>query len=121
DRVEYTLQNNELSPLIIDEPIGWENDEKELSRNDDYHGIFIKHSNNLKFIGDGAEYITLTYAIYGINARVILRKRERHPHNNLWEVSYLGFLDMSTYSVEKGVVSVKFNSSGMEQLLKTRN
>lgn len=120
DRVEYTLQHSELSPITIDEPIGWENDEKELSRNEDYHGIFIKHSNSLRFIGDGAEYLTLTYEIYGINSRVLLRKKERHPHTNLWEVSYLGFLDMSTYEVQKGEVSVKFNSSGMEQLLKTR-
>lgn len=120
DRVEYTLQHSELSPIIIDEPIGWNDDEKELSRNEDYHGIFIKHSNNLKFIADGADYIKLIYEVYGINARVLLRKRERHPITNLWEISYLGYLDMSTYQEEKGIISVKFNSSGMEQLIKTR-
>lgn len=120
DYVEYVLQHEELSPVVIDEPIGWNNDEKEFSRHDDYHGIFVKHSNNLKFIGSGAEYLTLTLEIYGINARVILRKRERNPKTNIFELSYFGFLDLSTYSIENEVVSVKFNSSGMEQLLKTR-
>src|SRR5690606_8852625 len=120
DYVEYVLQHEELSPVVIDEPTGWNNDEKEFSRHDDYHGIFVKHSNNLKFIGSGAEYLTLTLEIYGINARVILRKRERNPKTNIFELSYFGFLDLSTYSIENEVVSVKFNSSGMEQLLKTR-
>lgn len=120
DYVEYILQHEELSPVVIDEPIGWNNDEKEFSRHDDYHGIFVKHSNNLKFIGSGADYLTLTLEIYGINARVILRKRERNPKTNIFELSYFGFLDLSTYSIENNIVSVKFNSSGMEQLLKTR-
>lgn len=120
NRTEYTIQHEDFSPLIIDEPIGWESDEKEFSRNEDYHGIFIKHSNNLKFIGDGADYLTTIYEVYGINSRVILRKRERHPHTNLWEISYYGYLDMSTYRIENNQVSVKFNSSGLEQALKNR-
>src|SRR5690606_2611316 len=120
DRVEYLLQHIDYGSLVVDEPIGWQTDEKELARHEDYHGIFAKFSNNLKFIGDGADYITLIYTVYGINANILLRRRERHPQTNVWEISYTGVMDLSTYQKENNEVSCKFNASGLEQVLKSR-
>lgn len=120
DRVEYLLQHIDYGSLVVDEPIGWQTDEKELARHEDYHGIFAKFSNNLKFIRDGADYITLIYTVYGINANILLRRRERHPQTNVWEISYTGVLDLSTYQKENNEVSCKFNASGLEQILKSR-
>ena len=53
DRVRYTLQHKDYGSQLITEPIGWQTDEKEYARNEKYHGIFAKFSNNLKFVGDG--------------------------------------------------------------------
>lgn len=120
DRVRYMLMHEHYGASIIDEPIGWDTDEKEIARDKQFDGIISKFSNNLKFIGSGAEFIELIYEVYGINETIYLKKEERHPHTNRWEVSYNGTLDLSTYEKEKNEVSVKFNSSGLDQILKAR-
>jgi len=120
NRVKYTLSHPESGSLVIDEPIGWNNDEKEFARNEEYHGIFTNFSNSLKFIESGADFILLVDELYGINAQLRLTKDERHPKTDLWVRSYDGYLDLSTKEVEDNQVSVKFNSGGLEQLLKAR-
>ncbi len=120
DRVQYTLKNKNFDSLIITEPIGWKDDEKEYSRHENYHGIIAKFSNSLKFIGSGADYIQLVLDVYGINEEIQLIREEMHPHTNVLTLTYSGFLDLSTWAKENNQVSVKFNSGGLEQLLKSR-
>ncbi|WP_438423264.1 hypothetical protein [Aquimarina macrocephali] len=120
DRVKYTLSHKEHGSLVITEPIGWRSDEKEYARNKKYHGIFAKFSNSLKFIADGAEFIKLIKDVYDINAEIRLTRDEKHPHTDEWIRSYDGVLDLSTYVLENRQVSVKFNSEGLEKLLKSR-
>lgn len=120
DRVRYTLKNNQMGDAIIVAPVGWNDDEKEYARNEQYHGIFAKFSNSLKFVGDGADYIQLVLDLYGINEQIELVREERHPKTDVWTLTYSGFLDLSTWQRENNRVSVKFNSGGLEQLLKSR-
>lgn len=120
DSVEYTLQHNDYGSLIITEPVGWTTDEKELARHKNYHGILTKFTGGLKFVGDGADYITTIYELYGVNELISLKRRERHPTTNLWVTSYIGVIDMSTYELQNGQVTIKFNNSDLEQLLKSR-
>jgi hypothetical protein len=65
DRVRYTLKSKSLDSLIVTEPIGWNDDEKEFSRHEQYHGIVTKFSNSLKFIDAGADYLQLILDLYG--------------------------------------------------------
>lgn len=118
DRIEYTLSHADYPPLIITEPVGWKTDEKEIGRTK-YDGIITQFTGSLKFVGDGADYITTIYEIYGINELVTLKRRERHPITNAWSTSYVGIIDMSTYETQNGEVNVKFNNSGLEELLKS--
>lgn len=120
DRIKYELYNQFEGSLIIDEPEGWENDDKELSRHKEYHGIFPKFSNSLKFLSTGADYINFVDDTQGINAEIRLTRSERHPHTDVWTEIYSGYLDLSTKEQEDGKVSVKFNSGGLEQSLKAR-
>jgi len=121
DRVKYVLSCRESdTEEPIEEPIGWKSDEKEFARNEDYHGIFTKFSNSLKFIGTGADYINNTFKIYGINANLKLSKYERHPQTDKWIRIYWGFLDLSTWEFENNQVGIKFNSGGLEQIIKSR-
>ena len=120
DRVKFTLQNDNLGSLVIEEPIGWNNDEKELARHKDYHGVFPKFSNNLKFYGNAYDYLKTIYDIYGVNAQVRLVKDEKHPKTDEWTRSYFGYLDMSTRQIEGNKISFKFNSGGLEAELKSR-
>lgn len=120
DRVEYTLEHKDFPTLTITEPDGWKTDDKEYARVDDYDGIFTKFSNNLTFFGDGKDFLKLIKSIYGPDTDVILRRRERHPQTNRWLLSYLGYLDFTTYIFENNSVQIKFNSSGLEDIIKTR-
>lgn len=120
NRTEYILYHKIYGSLIITEPIGWRDDGKEFARNKNYDGIFTKFSNNLKFIDNGYHFLKSIYLIYGIEAKVRLIKNEMHPKTDEWTRSYSGFLDMSTYKDKDNEISVKFNSSGLEQTLKAR-
>lgn len=120
DRIRYTLQNKSQGSLIITEPIGYKNDEKELARHEQYHGIISRFSNSSKFIGSGKDFIELVDEIGGINAEIKLKREERHPQTDDWTLSYSGDLDLSTLETENGQASIKFNSGGIEQLLKAR-
>lgn len=120
DRVRYTLQFKPYGTQVIEEPEGWQDDDKEIARNEDYHGIFAKFSNSLQFVGNGADYILAVDELFGVNANIRLIKDERHPQTDIWEKAYEGFLDLSTMEIENGKVGVKFNSGGLEQLLKSR-
>ena len=121
DRIKYVLScKNDNSEKEITEPIGWNNDEKEFARNEEYHGIVTKFSNSLRFIDNGADYINTIRDLYGINAELKLTKYEKNPHTDKWERSYWGYLDLSSWSIENSKVSVKFNSGGLEQLIKSR-
>lgn len=120
DRVRYTIQNNEVGSVIIEEPIGWNTDDKEYDRDEKHHGVFVKLSNNLKFIGDGYDTLKYIYDVYGINVEIRLIREEKHPKTDEWVRTYDGYLDMSTYKNEKKQISLKFNSGGLEATVKAR-
>lgn len=120
DRVRYILQNQHIDSVIVTEPVGWESDDKEYDRDDKYHGVFVKMSNNLKFIENGYETLKFIYEIGGINEDIRLVKEEKHPKTDIWTRVYDGYLDMSTYTEESKTISIKFNSGGIEAVLKAR-
>lgn len=120
NRVKFTLSTKNFGSIEIDEPIGWNKDDKEFTRNEDYHGIFINMSNNLSFIGNAYDFLDMIYAIDGIIAEVRLTKEERHPITDNWVQSYSGYLDFTTYQNENNQIKLKFNSGGLESMFKTR-
>lgn len=121
DRVKYELYCEQLGNTIkIDDPIGWDSDQKEFARNTDYDGIVAKFSNSLKFTGNGAEYLELAFELFDIIAKVKMTKYERHPRTDKWVKTYWGYLDLSTRKWEEGQLSVKFNSGGLQEDIKSR-
>lgn len=121
NRIRYILRNINFIDKTIIEPEGWRSDNIELERSKTSHGVFQQFSNNLKFVLDGAEHIKLIRQLYGIEAEIKLIREERDPITDIWNQTYYGFLDLSTYENEDGKVSVRFNSGGLEQLLKSRD
>jgi hypothetical protein len=121
ERVRYTLFHKESGSLILkNDPKGWNEDQKEIARNKDYHGIFASFSNNLRFVGDAKDFIQSVYDVYGINADIRLKKEILHPKTDLWVDDYSGYLDLSTREVQDNKLACKFNSGGLEQILKAR-
>lgn len=120
DRVQYTLSNKLLGTVVITEPIGWNDDEKEYSRHQRYHGFVAVFSNSSKYIKDAADFINLVYQVDGINGEIELVRKEKHPKTDVWTLTYSGYLDLSTWGNENNQVSIKFNSRGLEMDLKAR-
>ena len=125
DRVRYSLQHSSFGTKIINDPDGWNDDEKEYARNENYHGIFASFSNSLKFVGMGMKTINQIRDTYGIQTNLRLKKEVRHPHTDQWIKDYDGYLDLSTWNeltdnTNSTYVTVKFNSGGIQETLKTR-
>lgn len=120
DRIRYTIHNNTYGTISIIDPIGWDEDEKEFTRNKTNHGVFTSFSNSLKFTKDSKEFIQLVYDTLGINADIRLVKEAKNELTDIWENTYSGYLDLSTYELENNQISCKFNSGGLESVLKSR-
>lgn len=120
DRVRFTLYTERFGSLVIDEPEGWDEDDKEYSRNNTYNGIISQMSNNLTFVGNAVDYIKTVKDTDDVIADLRLTKEERNPKTDVWEIVYFGYLDLFTYSEEDGKIKLKFNSGGLESILKSR-
>lgn len=121
ERVRYTMYNELLGSVqLTTDPIGWNNDQKEYSRNEEYNGIIAKFSNNLTFISDGADFINAVFDFEDINGQIKLTREEMHPKTDQWYRGYWGYLDLSTRTIEDGQVKVKFNAGSIEQALRSR-
>ena len=113
------MDNKTVGRKIIEEPLGWDEDQKEYARHK-RHGIFPKMSNSLFFFGESQRLLDFIWDVEGVKAQIIIIKEERHPQTNRWTRAYWGFLDMLTREVEDGIVSFKFNSGGVEALRASR-
>lgn len=119
NRVRFFIENTVIGRKMIDEPLGWDEDQKEYLRHQ-RHGVFSKLSNNLDFVGKSKELIDVIWEAEGVKADILVIKQEKHPLTNKWINSYFGYLDMLTRKLEDGVLSFKFNSGGVEKLRKSR-
>ncbi|MBS3993824.1 MAG: hypothetical protein KGZ87_08915 [Bacteroidetes bacterium] len=120
DRVRYTLSCKGMTSIVISEPLGWKDDDKELAKNKGYDGLFTNFSNSLKFLGNGKDWINLVDDLYGVNAEIRLVKDEKHPKTDQWIRGYDGFLDLMTKTEEDDKLSIKYNAGGLEKLIKSR-
>ncbi|MDA8763058.1 hypothetical protein N9M92_02400 [Flavobacteriaceae bacterium] len=105
--------------MIIEEPIGWKEDQKEFARHNKYHGIMVKFSAGLTFIEKGAEFIKTIYDVYGVNAELRIIKEERHPITNVWEAQYSGYLDFRSYKWYNLKTEIKINWEQLQSLIKS--
>ncbi len=106
DLVEYELYNENYDRKVIPEPVGWKDDLIQLKRSEKNFTTVTKYSTNLKFIGEGANFITQVFAEQGFEAKIILTKRRIHPVNQEVEIRYVAILDGYTYSLEKSEVKI---------------
>lgn len=120
DRVKYTLFNKNQGTAIVTEPIGWSSDEKEIAKNEQYFGVVARFSNSSKYIGSAKDFIELVRNTEGVMGEIVLTRYEKHPFTDEWIESYSGNLDLMTWSKEDNQVSIKFNSGGLQELLKSR-
>ena len=125
DRVRYTFYHESIGNVEIAEPIGFNDDDLEYSRNKDYHGIFTLFSNSLEFYDESYDIIRTFYDTYGIIGRLQLKKEVLEEDTSqvntmLWVEESNGFLDFTTYVREERKITCRFNSSGLSEIIKSR-
>lgn len=120
NRVRYTFYSDILDPLVIEEPVNWNDDEKEIIRSEKWFGITKNLSNNLDYYGNAFDYIKSVYDISGIKGNIRLEKEERNGQTDAWELSYSGYLDFSTYKQDKNYIKIKFNESQFFKNIESR-
>jgi hypothetical protein len=119
--VRYTLFSEIISPLIVKEPTGWKDDDIEINRHEDYHGIFFDFTGSLGFSNDAKEYILHVYNTLGVNARLLLVKEKLREVEGVvkYETEYFGFADFMTMIVTEKDIKINFNSFDLLQVLKS--
>lgn len=122
-RVRYQCYNKDFGWTTIEEPINWDEDEKEIKRSEKVFGVFTELSNNLEFVGAGYDFIRLIYTTYGVEADIIMIKSERNGDTDEWETRYFGYLDLMTLELmnSENKLKVKFNESAFYKKIKARD
>ena len=119
--VRFVLKSTFKDSIIIKEPIGWKDDDLELDRHKDYHGIFTNFTNNLEFTNEAKQYINDAYEIYGINEDLLLIKQITKDDGTdvVWQTRYTAYADFNTLVNEETTLSIKFNSNNLAELIKS--
>jgi len=120
NRRRYTFYSPKFGTLEIEEPDGWNDDEKELIRSEKFFGIMTSLSNNLSFYGKGFQYLKSAYDIDGIKANVTMECEERDDNSDFWQIVYTGNFDFSTYQQEENYINIKFNESQFFKNIESR-
>lgn len=125
--VNFVLKaDTKKSLTLLQEPEGWDEDELELERNKDYHGIFTKITNVLTFYGEEKDYILSAYIIGGINTDLRLTKyitRDIENEDGIKEVKffnrYSALADYKTMVIKDNGLEINFNSNDLAELIKS--
>ena len=122
--VRFTLFSEEKGPKIIDDPINWDDSEREYTRNTDFQGIFSKISNNLEFTKRGFRYLVDLYQGWGINPDIRLIKEVKDPNRSdeRYTVVEQGFPNLSSlqWNDQDRVAKVKFDEEPFWQSINNR-
>ena len=129
DYIKYVIQREELSSYMMDEePLGWDDDELEVVRNEKYHGVFTQFTGGLGFRGYAKDFILDTYKLGGLNANLYLFKYRLKevesyivggPTELKWVRDYRGLADWETLTEKDGTIQLNFISDELERLVKS--
>ena len=119
DYVRFYIESSIFGKDLMDnEPGGWNDDNLELDRALN-HGIFNKFSNSLSFYKKYKDLIENTFNIGGNNVSLFLIKEELLNIDGVTKFVevYRGRADWETKRILDNVLSIKFNSNELEDLL----
>jgi|GEM_PF-2326631 len=95
-RFRFTLDSDILGPLVLkNDPIGWDELGKTLTRSSATHGLLLDYSVQMGFIKEAKAYLELAYATLGIEADVRVLIEQENPNTWLYDEYYRGRIDFS--------------------------
>lgn len=120
--IRFKLKSDIAPSLILrQEPTGWKEDELEIVRHKQYHGIFTQFTNSLIFTEEAKDYIDNNFKVQGLNGNLYLTKERLQAVDNeiKWVEEYRGLADYNTRKIKNGGLNIRFNSNELEELIKT--
>lgn len=120
NRVRYYLTSKSQGrKLLITDPKGWDNDTRSLKREtkDNSFGILYDFATDLTFTKDGYNYITAAERSEGFEANIRCERYIRN-FNDVWELDYIGYVDLLNRKETRTSVTVSLIYGGVTELLK---
>jgi len=118
ERVRYILTDPVYGAYELQvDPDGWDSQERSNSRSNKNLGFTAKYGDNLTFFKDGATRIGQILRVQGVEAKVQLRRDERHPTTEEWIEGYTNDLDMYSIVQENRGISVELKETGLKTII----
>lgn len=118
--------DNSASLEMLEEPLGWNDDELELTRHIKYHGIFTKFTKGLRFHSEAKDYIENAYVLGGLNTNLRLTKFiikdviDKDGNSDVKFIQrYTALADYNTKVIKGNLLEIKFNSNDLAELIKS--
>lgn len=118
--LKFILNYLSIDTELTYAPDGWEKESINIKRSMDYYGLFHSFSIPLLFVKDGAEILRTAYYTSGLKAVVLCKIYKRNVMTNIFELTYTGKIDFSTFIDSKDTVEVTIIDSGIYTDIKNK-
>lgn len=125
DSTYYKVENgsvvlNSIEKELQHSPIGWADTEIMFQRDTVYWGIFTEISKGTQYVLDGAMILRYIKATQGFEGVCILLVKMFDESSMSYQTFYKGDIDFSNDSDEENYVEANIASTGLQQLLTSR-
>jgi len=116
-QLRFILDSAQLGKLeLTDQPKGWDDVKKTLTRNPTYIGVFRKYTAELSFVGDGLLYLNALFNAAGSEGQfttTILRKKD---YEDQWVTDFQGIGKLNPFDIQfegtSASVAIQLEDSG---------
>ncbi len=118
----YTLTNPTQGSLVMQgDPVGWEETDEILRRDERLHGIFWDYTLKLEFYcGNGKEFIDTVFENEGIDGEITILIEKNCTCENDFEEYLTGKINLSSIEQEGNLSRVNIEGEGIQKLVKNR-
>ncbi len=118
----FTLTNATQGTLVMQgDPVGWEETDEILRRDEKLHGVFWDYTLKLEFYcGNGKEFIDAVFEAEDIDGEIKILIEKTCGCDNDYEEQFTGKLNLSTLEREGNLSRVNIEGEGIAKLVKNR-
>lgn len=121
---KYILGHSGSTPTTLTlthSPVGWDEAEITLLRNETYHSVLRNFAIQLRFVREGMNYIEGAYNADGINAVVTIEIQYLDKSDYTYNSLYTGILDFTKYKKARDFVEIPIIDNDTLSKFKTRD
>ncbi len=116
----YLQSEHDEQPILIEEPIGWQEEDRKISRSKKTGEMIEKSSKSIQFIGTARRYILENDALYGNEVKIKYIIVTENPKNARDFIRDVYFLDLASLVDKEQKLAVKIKEGGLSKLIKSK-